>query len=154
MTIGGNKSTRAAFFAEMKRRCKSFVLEVESVSSQSAAYLDLWVFGPRYQANRCLDFGGYTKQSSIWQPLSPFSCHSRSVLETWPLQEVRRRQARCLSRRDAVQYANEFICKYGALFGTKVDTTQHSSISFPKNLPVYLKHWGRHTLLHIHVRSQ
>ena len=139
--------SRLKYIAELKRRSRFFLLEVDAVSSECIVNLDLRIFrGPRFIRTGLLDFSGYVKPSSIWRPLAPWSCHTDNIHQMWPINEVSRRAARCCSRSDSKafvqQFIDAFVCQFG-FFPTRASSVrrQVASGSVPRLVIPYNFVW-------------
>lgn len=101
MIVDGDFSRWSEFWRTLKRKARFFEVEVTKISKDSVVFLDveLWK-GPRFHHTGYLDHRPYSKETSIWTPLSTNSCHPPAVHDAWPKAMERRFELLSSSRRE------------------------------------------------------
>ena len=65
--------------------------------------LDVEIFkGCRFTKRGLLDYRIFTKETSIWRPLSPWSAHPGYALRAWPISQCIRFYDRCSDRVEGI----------------------------------------------------
>ena len=139
------------FFRFLKARARYFRIQVESITRESATFLDVEVYkGPKWESSGRLDTRLHLKATSQWSPLAPWSDHPMSVHRSWPRAELARRVNLCnntVSKKTAADYLkNLYFVRFGVRLPPQTHGTQRPARVQPNASTVFLPlrfhaHW-------------
>ena len=118
--IFSNKSheTRCRFWARFQSFASEYKITVDSWSSDEAIFLDVRIFKNNdFMNSMKFAYDLHVKPASIWKPLSPWSSHSKSVHNSWPLSQLERITKRFSNSARAVNAVRMFRERYLTLCG-------------------------------------
>ena len=118
MIIRGDTDDRQLALEHLRNHGKNYILEVESVTTLSAAvendlsvpYLDIDLVPiQRSDGMVCFNVRPYKKPTSLWTPLSHSSAHNPSVHRAWPAAYINRLRSHSTNPTDAYDFSEKFL---------------------------------------------
>ena len=107
--LDGPRKDLHKFSQDLCRAVSPFELQIETVSSERAVFLDVEIYRPKNFVGGALDYSVHVKKSSQWTPLSKDSLHHPSVHEAWPRAMISRYHRLCKHSQAAQDHISIFL---------------------------------------------